>query len=251
MSCTRKQYVEQMKSWIGLKESDGSHKKIVDIYNSISPLPVGYRLKTTDAWCAATISAAAQVLNATDIIPAECSCPRMITLAQKMGIWVEADNYVPTKGDILLYDWDDNGKGDNKGNADHVGVVEKITGNTMTIIEGNYSNAVKRRNLQVNGRYIRGYIVPEFLPDEPEVNPTPKELIPIHVELLKKGCKGDSVKALQILLIGNGFDCGDSGADGIFGNDTSEALEKCQDKNGLEPDRICGHDTWSVILGVK
>jgi hypothetical protein len=162
MSCTRKEFVTQMQAWVGLKESNGSHKKIVDIYNTIKPLPVGYKLKYSDAWCAGTVSAAAQVCGATDIVPTECSCPRMITKAQKMGIWVEADDYVPSPGDILLYDWDDSGKGDNKGGSDHVGVVEKISGNSMTIIEGNYSNAVKRRTLKVNGKYIRGYIVPKF-----------------------------------------------------------------------------------------
>lgn len=162
MSCTRKEFVAQMQSWVGLNEYDGSHKQIVDIYNTIKPLPVGYKLKYSDPWCAGTVSAAAQVCDATDIIPTECSCPRMITKAQKMGIWVEADDYVPTYGDIVLYDWDDSGVGDNKGNSDHVGVVEKRSGNDLTIIEGNYSNAVKRRPLKVNGRYIRGYIVPKF-----------------------------------------------------------------------------------------
>ncbi len=185
MSCTRKEFVAQMQAWVGLKESDGSHKKIVDIYNTIKPLPVGYKLKYSDAWCAGTVSAAAQVCNATDIIPTECSCPRMITKAQKMGIWVEDDAHKPQLGDIILYDWDDSGKGDNKGGSDHVGVVEKISGNTMTVIEGNYSNAVKRRTLQVNGRYIRGYIVPQFEAEDavepvPEVEAPAKEEYPLE-----------------------------------------------------------------------
>lgn len=162
MSCTREAYVKQLQAWVGLKESNGSHKKIIDIYNTIKPLPVGYKLKYTDAWCAGTVSAAAQACGAADIFPTECSCPRMIEKAKKMGIWVEADDYVPLPGDILLYDWDDSGKGDNKGGADHVGGVEKIVGSDITVIEGNYSNAVKRRTLKVNGKYIRGYIVPEY-----------------------------------------------------------------------------------------
>lgn len=251
MGCTRSQFVTQLQIWVGLKESNGSHKKIIDIYNTIDPLPVGYKLKYTDAWCAGTVSAAAQVCNATDIIPTECSCPRMVEKAKKMGCWVEADNYTPQPGDIVMYDWDDSGKGDNTGRPDHVGGVEKIAGNAITVIEGNYSNAVKRRMMEVDGKYIRGYIVPKFLPDDSESKQTQKELIQIHVELLKMGCKGDSVKALQILLIGNGFDCGGSGADGVFGKDTLKALKKFQGENDLDADGICGHDTWSVILGVK
>lgn len=252
MSCTRKQFVAQMKAWVGLKESNSSHKKIIDIYNTIKPLPVGYKLKYTDAWCAGTVSAAAQVCNATDIIPTECSCPRMITKAKQMGIWVEADNHVPTSGDIIMYDWDDSGAGDNKGNPDHVGVVEKISGKDITVIEGNYSNSVKRRTLKVNGKNIRGYIVPDYKV-EPSVvvKPVARELISLQVEVLKKGCKGNTVKAMQILLNGNGCSVGSSGADGSFGPDTLGAVKKYQQKKKLEVDGICGPATWASLLGTK
>ena len=66
------------------------------------------------------------------------------------------------QGDIIFYDWDDTGSGDNKGNPDHVGIVEKVSGSTITVIEGNKNNAVGRRTIQVNGRYIRGYGVPKY-----------------------------------------------------------------------------------------
>lgn len=248
MSCTRSQMVKQMQAWVGLKESNNSHKKIIDIYNTIKPLPVGYKLRYTDEWCAGTVSAAAQVCNATDIIPAECSCPRMITLAQKMGIWVESDAHTPKSGDIVMYDWDDSGSGDNKGSADHVGLVEKISGKTITVIEGNYSNAVKRRTIKVNGKYIRGYIVPKYDTEE-EVKPVARELISLQVEVLKKGCKGEAVKAMQILLAGNGCKCGSSGADGSFGPATKSALKNYQQKKKLEVDAICGPATWAKLLG--
>ena len=62
----------------------------------------------------------------------------------------------------MLYDWQDSGKGDNTGRADHIGIVEKVSGNTITIIEGNYKQSVKRRTMKVNGRYIRGYGVPKY-----------------------------------------------------------------------------------------
>jgi hypothetical protein len=251
MSCTRKEFVAQLQSWVGLKESNGSHKKIIDIYNTLDPLPVGYRMKTTDAWCAATISAAAQVCKATDIIPTECSCPRMITKAQKMGIWVEADDHVPQPGDIVLYDWDDSGKGDNRGGSDHVGGVEKIAGKTITVIEGNYSNAVKRRSLQVNGRYIRGYIVPKFDPEkETEKTETKREGYTMEMRILSKGCTGEDVRALQILLIGRGYDCGTAGADGDFGSATDEAVRKCQAANILTVDGEAGPATMGCLLGL-
>lgn len=154
--------VSQAKAWIGCKESDGTHKKIIDLYNSHKPLARGYKVTYTDAWCATFVSAVAIKLGYTDIIPTECSCNRMIELFKKLGVWVENENRTPKAGDIIFYDWEDNGSGDNKGVSDHVGIVEKVSADKITVIEGNYSNAVKRRTLAVNGKYIRGYGVPKY-----------------------------------------------------------------------------------------
>ena len=158
----REAIVSEAISHIGVKEGTVLHHKIIDRYNSRKPLPRGYAVKYTDPWCATFISYLAIVMGYTDIIPVECGCPQMITLAKQMGIWVEDDSYVPKPGDILLYDWQDSGVGDNTGTADHIGIVEKVVGNTETVIEGNYQDSVKRRELAVNGRYIRGYIVPRY-----------------------------------------------------------------------------------------
>ncbi len=86
-------------SYIGCKESDGSHKKIIDIYNSHKPLAHGYKVKYTDAWCSTFASAVAIVAKLTDIIPTECSCERHIQLFKVLGSWQENDAYVPFPGD--------------------------------------------------------------------------------------------------------------------------------------------------------
>lgn len=250
MSCTRNEIVKQAQAWVGLKESNGSHKKIIDIYNTISPLPRGYKMSYKDPWCAGTISALAVACKATDIIPQECSCMRMIDKAKAMGIWVENDAYKPSHGDIMMYDWDDDGRGENTNNPDHVGLVEKVTGNTITVIEGNYSNAVKRRTVMVNGRYIRGYIVPKYAEAATETNPeasAPTEILP----MLRKGDEGKTVAAMQILLIGYGYNCGGYGADGEFGSGTYASVWNFQKDRGLEVDGICGSETWAALLGVK
>lgn len=52
MKYYRSNIVKQAQSWIGCKETDGTHKKIIDIYNSHKPLAVGYKVKYTDSWCA-------------------------------------------------------------------------------------------------------------------------------------------------------------------------------------------------------
>ena len=287
MSCTRNEIVKQAQEWVGLKESDGSFKKIIDIYNTISPLPVGYKLKYTDAWCAGTVSAAAQVCDATDIIPTECSCPRMITKAQNMGIWVEDDAHKPQSGDIILYDWDDSGSGDTRGGSDHVGIVEKISGTTITVIEGNYSNSVKRRNLQVNGKYIRGYIVPKYeaaseVESDPEVDkdinvPSNQYTLEQFVKDIQKACgasvdgiagketlnktvtlsvtknrKHAAVKPVQKRLYVLGYtEVGE--ADGIAGSKFTQAVKRFQKDNGcwVDGEITKGNNTWRKLLGIK
>lgn len=158
----RAKVVSIAQSYIGCNERDGSHKKIIDLYNSHKPLARGYPVKYTDAWCSTFASAVAIQAGLTSIIPTECGCQKHIELFKKLGSWQENDAYVPSPGDYIFYDWQDNGVGDNTGAADHVGIVEKVCGQTITVIEGNYSNSVKRRTLAVNGRYIRGYGVPKY-----------------------------------------------------------------------------------------
>lgn len=154
--------VEIAKGWLGCKESDGSHKKIIDTYNACKPLPRSYAVKYTDAWCATFASAVGIKAGLTDIIPRECSCNQFIQLAKNMGIWVENDAYTPSAGDMILYDWDDNGVGDNTGSADHIGIIVSVSGGVIKVIEGNKSNAVGYRELAVNGKYIRGFVTPKY-----------------------------------------------------------------------------------------
>lgn len=152
----------QARAWIGKNEADGTHKSIIDVYNAHKPLARGYAVKYTDAWCATFVSAVAIKCGITDIIPTECGCGQMITLFKNLGEWNESDSRTPKPGDIIFYDWDDTGAGDNTGWPDHVGIVESVSGGNITVIEGNKNNAVARRTIAVNGRYIRGYGVPKY-----------------------------------------------------------------------------------------
>lgn len=204
----RDKKVSIMRGWIGCKESDGSHKKIIDLYNKHKPLPRGYAVKYTDAWCATTDSAATIAAGLTDIIPIECSCSKIIELAKKMGIWVENDAYVPEPGDSVLYDWDDNGAGDCTGNPEHIGVVEEVKNGKIIVIEGNKNNAVGRRELAINGRYIRGFIAPDYASkatekeEAPVPAPTPgtKDVTTVAKEVIngKWGNGADRVNRLKI-----------------------------------------------------
>lgn len=246
MSTTREKIIAQARSWIGCKESDGSHKQIIDVYNADKPLPRGYKVSYTDAWCATFVTACAIKGGATDIIPKECSCNKMIELFKKLGCWIENDAHVPSPGDIMFYDWDDDGKGDNKGEVEHVGIVEKVSGNTITVIEGNYKKECKRRTLDIDGKYIRGYGVPKY-----DVEPTAAAVVTVSLPILKKGSKVEAVKTLQRLLNALGFTDATEKAlvvDGSFGTATLYALKAYQNAKKLEVDGVCGAATWGALL---
>lgn len=160
----RERVVDLAKSWIGKNEKDGSHKYIIDIYNSQKKLPRSYRMKYSDSWCAATVSAIAIKLGLADIMPVECSCNEIIKKAKTMGCWVEKDSHVPKPGDLVLYDWNDTGKGDNTGWPDHIGIVEKVDEKKkeFVVIEGNKNDRVERRTMAINGKMIRGFVCPKY-----------------------------------------------------------------------------------------
>lgn len=164
MGYSRQKVVDLVKSWQGKNEADGSYKTIIDIYNSVAPFPRSTKMEYSWAWCACTWSALAKKLGYVPIMPVEISCYYIIEEAKKMGIWVENDAYVPSSGDAILYDWQDNGVGDNTGNPDHIGTVIEVypSAGYMVVEEGNYSNAVKKRTISINGKFIRGFITPKY-----------------------------------------------------------------------------------------
>lgn len=198
-------FISTSVEWLGCNESDGTHKNIIDVYNSYIPHPRGYKVSYNDAWCATFVSAVAIKLGYTDIIPIECSCYYMIENAKKMGIWVENDSYKPIIGDIIMYDWDDSGKGDNNGIPDHVGIVTKINGSTFKVIEGNNNHSVSYRTMNVNDKYIRGYIHPRFTEEFiPKTNKTLKEIALCAVDVCI-GVYGDG-ETRETKLKNEGFD---------------------------------------------
>lgn len=257
----RNQVVSTAKKYLGCKESNGTHKQIIDIYNGHRPLARGYSVKYTDAWCATFVSAVAVLCGYTDIMPTECSCAKMVQLYKNLGRWQEKDDYVPQLGDIVMYDWGDTGKGDNTGTPDHVGIVAYISGTTMKIIEGNISDSVAYRTLSVNGKYIRGYCLPDYAskateggntkPNTESTKPNTTEsvkTVEIVLDVLEEGAEGAQVKTLQQLLIAKGQKLPKYGADGEFGAETEKAVKAFQSAKNLNDDGVVGNDTWNKLL---
>lgn len=243
----RKKVVNKAKSYLGSKESNGSHKKIIDLYNSHKPLARGYAVRYTDEWCATFVSAVSIACGLTGIMPTECSCSKMIELYKALGRWKESDAYTPKPGDLIMYDWEDSGRGDNTGVPDHVGIVVAVNGTSLTIIEGNKGDAVAYRAMTVNGKGIRGYCVPNYASKATEATTASAEKsATVSLPQLEKGAKGPSVRSLQQLLTAKGYST--QGTDGIFGANTKKALEKYQGAMSLTADGICGRDTWTALL---
>jgi peptidoglycan hydrolase-like protein with peptidoglycan-binding domain len=254
----RKKITDQAVRWLGRKESDGSWWPIIEVWNAYAKRTGKYIMTKSDPWCAAYTSAVFIACGLSEITPMEVSCGRMVVEAEKRGLWIEDDGYLPTPGDLILYDWQDNGKGDDKGDPDHVGLVIAVSGSTFRIAEGNCNDAVTEMVRTRNQLYIRGFIVPDYnsvadTDPEPEPEPEP-EPTPIQegivIPTLRNGDVGLTVKAMQGILIARGFRCGWYGSDGEFGPATEKALREFQNKNGLAVDGICGHDTWVSLLGV-
>ena len=161
----RNKVVNVMQGWLGWSEANGKYRAIIDLYNTQRPLPRGYAVQYNDEWCATTVTAAGMAAGLHDIIFGECSCTKMIELFKAKGRWEERADYVPDIGDIVMYYWKD-GKDyattDCTAAPNHVGIVERVAGTTITVIEGNKGETVARRTVAVNGRYIRGYCLPDY-----------------------------------------------------------------------------------------
>nr|WP_326174931.1 phage tail tip lysozyme [uncultured Oscillibacter sp.] len=159
----RRLVADTIQAWIGAKKGSTLHADILAVYNGYKPLARGYTLKTTDAYCAATVSAAYIRAGIAAWTGTECGVEKYTLVAKARGIWVEDDTRVPAVGDACVYDWDDNGVGDCTGSADHIGIVTASNGTTFTVTEGNMSGGVVgTRTVKVNARYIRGFICPDF-----------------------------------------------------------------------------------------
>ena len=255
----RQFFIETAKSYLGCSESDRSHKPIIDLYNSISPLPRGYRMSYSDPWCAAFPSAVAAKCGLLDVVLPECGCDPMIDLYKAREQWVEADDYIPAVGDLVMYNWQASPSAvDDQGSADHVGIITAATRTELTVLEGNISDSVGYREIPVNYQFIRGFCCPAFasatsstLDTSSKASSSSGYFLPSPMRLLSYGMTGPDVGSMQCLLIGKGYNCGRWGKDEEFGPDTLTSLKDFQLAKGLYPSGELDPDTFSALWGVK
>lgn len=194
-------------------------------------------------WCACFISWLAEKLGITDIIPVDMSCNNQISKFKALGVWHTDRNF--QSGDIIYYDWDRLG---DLRPADHVGIIEKVAGNTLTVIEGNNGNypndRVRRREISSASSLIFGYARPKY-PVKSSANSSD---VNISLPTVRKGDTGNVVKILQAFLVAYEYSIGISGIDGDFGFDTEYAVRRFQKRSCIAVDGIVGKDTWSELL---
>ncbi len=166
-SVARGMIVSKAVDLIGTRQGSKEHKALIDEFNKLKP--DGAAMTYSAPWCAAGASAIAMlsfgISAAKEYFPLSYNCNTMIEKAQKMGIWKEKDSYIPKSGgDWILYDWDDTGRGENKGSADHVGIVRYVRDGQIHVVECNKgtTSQVGERVVPVNGRYIRGFVCPKY-----------------------------------------------------------------------------------------
>lgn len=147
---TRDDFIKKLEGYIGITGGSDEHEAICWKYNSMPALPRGYKLSTSDPWCAAFVSAMWWAYNKNFWFPYECSCSQMVLLAKQEGVFYKEP--VIEVGWLVLYDWQ------RDGSPDHVGYIVSKTSTTFDVIEGNYSNAVRRRTVTSDSKSIYGVI---------------------------------------------------------------------------------------------
>ena len=146
---------------VGVKGGSAEHHRLVNDYNSVRPLPVGYAVKNSDDWCDIFTTVIFQREGLSDLIGRECGVERHIHIFKRLGIWNEDGNSTPKAGDIITFNWDQNSQ-QNDGWADHIGIVEKVENGIIHTIEGNSNNVVKRNTYRIGHGNIRGFATPRY-----------------------------------------------------------------------------------------
>jgi hypothetical protein len=155
------------------------------------------------------------------------------------------------------------------GQIGHTGIVVEVTDTTITTVEGNSSDQVKKNTYSRSNGYIAGYGHPLYSdtpaaatekPEPvavpaPEQDPTPTATTCIiSLPQLKNGATGSAVKNAQVMLIARGYPCGGrvlagrETADGEFGPTTERSVKSFQGQNKLQADGIIGAATWKALI---
>ena len=239
MACTVSEILALAKEQIGVTENPPGSNTVK--YNTAY-----YGRKVSGSsypWCCVFIWWLFYKCDASDLFyggEKTASCTTLMRYAKNHRLWVTS-GYKP--GDLIFYNFNSDSS------AEHIGICESATSKTVTCIEGNTSiesndNGGKVMQRTRNLSVVLGAYRPKY--SASSISSPSGGGVAVNLPMLKNGSEGASVKALQILLNGYGYNCGT--ADGIFGKKTEAAVRKFQSAKKIESDGIVGKNTWTKLL---
>lgn len=243
MATIREKFVNKAVSYIGYN---------CTIFNQLFGMPTG------TPWCAEFVSKCAKDVGAANkcivMSTGAGSIPRE-SMAKGWGKWMEGHNSVPQSGDIIVFTWNGLGyyPGHDKYFSDHVGIVEKVSGNTVHTIEGNAngtntSSTVCRKTYSLYSGKINGY----YRPNWKLADSSYKETNTNTTNTSTSNSGKTAIKNVQQWLNRTfGTHCA---IDGIYGSETKSAIVgslqcylNATYKAGLSVDGIMGAKTKAAI----
>ena len=116
-----------------------------------------YGFSSREEWCACFVSWCADQCGYIEagVIPKFSLCSAGMEWFESRGQFMDG-SYVPASGDLVFFDWK------NDGSIDHVGIVESVVDGTIYTIEGNSGDKVARRSYPIGYGQIVGYGVPTY-----------------------------------------------------------------------------------------
>ena len=141
------------------------HKKIVSVAlkevgnKGGEPYWKWYGFDSRVEWCACFVSWCADQAGYIDsgLIPKFSGCTNGVEWFKNHDQWLDGKE-TPSSGMIIFFDWQNKGSsGPQDGEADHVGIVEKVENGIVYTIEGNAGDECKRLQYKVGHSEILGY----------------------------------------------------------------------------------------------
>lgn len=114
-----------------------------------------YGFESRVEWCACFVSWCSNECGYLEsgILPRFASCSGGVQWFRERGLW-RTGSYEPQPGDIIFFDWADDGQ---DGSPDHVGIVERVEDGIVYTIEGNSGDACKAKSYSIDHTEILGY----------------------------------------------------------------------------------------------
>lgn len=206
-------------------------------------------------WCCYGLTKLVEKYIDTNAIISSSCTSLMNTLVNRGISYIDCNNVLITLGNIsnikvgdyCFFDWDVSG------DADHIGIVIEVTNTTVTTLECNFgsdgwkNNKIGTRKMSLSdiNRFVHMFV--HMYNDVT----TDNKLIHLNKEITVSTCSKATgyacdIRILQTIL--RNLNLYDDEIDGIFGDNTYNAVVTFQRNCKIEVDGIVGKETWSYLL---